>query len=761
MKSVRRSGFTLIELLTVMAITAILLTIISVPLVQGFNLTRVGQGFSQAQDRARLIIEQVQRDIGNGVSVRDNSGIRGSILVEVPGRNGQYESLLLPNAKIDILMPSRGEPLRGPGGALLNPNLLRDPNGDPNDPTNWREDPTLRTPVGQPTFPAAGGYRLVRYFIGLREPILGTEAAPVAGRYINPFDRILNSPQGTENLYVLYRAEIDYRRWRPDPNNPQNGQWVYNNALFDIRDGRPVLDDPSFFSLPADPNADPRPGTPEFQAKVARIRAWQRQSRIVSNFSRIDLIQPVYDRGSFQAIYDGNVPRILPLVQFRPTRVTSEPAEGSVVARTNEEFEGSEKSGSDVFRTKYGGWTQSTLRYWPSQIDPFNPQSVQQPWVDGTPYMVARQRLLNPQTLQSEISLFRVDDRSQEANGGIEFFDVSGYVRARSLDPQTVAANDPLRYPFSFGIAQANLRSGFLNQPFNRTLFAPIAIDPRTGQVTTSFDIIEIGGDGNRTTPAGFPNLPSALIGSAVAPSQTTLGTNTTDWTRPEALPSSPTSEVNTRFNALYNAWDRLVPGLSKSACRRFIDLRFVRAFDGSPSPLHPTLGFPRARIVPGSEMVFGPDQKEGPNKGRPIRYSRVVAGASGNVVIGPNQYFINYVHRPDALTETYEELGFNGVSRDPSVYDPTNFASAVLQSRFRAGYLELNSDPNSPIPPGNITVQYRFQFNESSDVIAVDYDTRQVIDVNLTLRQFPGTAAPNPQSITLRGTATVRNSSR
>jgi hypothetical protein len=46
----------------------------------------------------------------------------------------------------------------------------------------------------------------------------------------------------------------------------------------------------------------------------------------------------------------------------------------------------------------------------------------------------------------------------------------------------------------------------------------------------------------------------------------------------------------------------------------------------------------------------------------------------------------------------------------------------------------------------------------ESSDVFAVDYDTRQVIDVNLTIRNYPQTTLPTSQTVTLKGSATVRN---
>ncbi len=170
---------------------------------------------------------------------------------------------------------------------------------------------------------------------------------------------------------------------------------------------------------------------------------------------------------------------------------------------------------------------------------------------------------------------------------------------------------------------------------------------------------------------------------------------------------------------------------------------------DGTPSPLHPdpAIGFPRASIVPGSEVVIGPDQNPGPHYGQPIRYTRTTGEP------GPNQYRINYtdLREPD-------DYGLLGLSNPPATYDPNDLVSAVIQPRYKAGYLQLNSDPNVPLPTGNIRVTYRFQFTAPGDSVTVDYDSRRIVEILLTMRNFPQTAEPNPQSVTLRATATVRN---
>lgn len=755
-------AFTLIELLTVMAITAILLTIISLPLIQSFNLTRAGQAFAEAQDKARSIIDRVTREASNGAGLRDMAGAAGAIDIVVPGQNGQPERVRLLNAKLDILMPSAGEPLTR-NGALLNPDVLIDPNGDPNDPNNWKEDPTMRTPKGQVTLPTATGFRMVRYFVGLRDPFAAGGDTNGA-LYNNPYNTILaRSPGGRDNLYVLYRAEVDFKTF-----DRVSGTWRFNNTLFPDLDGNgsPDFDDPSFFRqyLPGElkPNGSAYSGA-ERTAKANLIRAWQQRARVVTELSRYDMIEPVYDKKSFTAIYDGNVPRIRSLVSFRPGRVASEPVEGGVVVRTGMEFENAEKMGADTMRTKFGAWSSALVRAFPSQLQPGTPWAVQPSWLTASPYLVGRDRYDGAGVYQG----FSVFDFTSgpELTSGVETFDVSAYYAAASVDPSTkTGIPNASWYPFTYAVNQANSRSNWLSDAAVRSRFIPFLLDARTGQMKASFGIDEVGT--GALNLARKDNRPVANSGDPLVPSQQ-IGAPT-DWTQAQYSPSSPTSTINGRFNVLFNHWNTLVPSLPRSECRRFLDLRFVPCNDGTPSPLHPTLGFARARIVAGSEIVVGPNQTPGPLYGQPIRYQRVTADSNGNVNVGPNQYYINYVDRRDLSPTGYADLGFPGTSSDSASYNPSNFAYAIIQPRFKAGYLEFHSDPNTPIPDGplgsvgNISVFYRFQFTESTDVFSVDYDTKQLLRCDLTIKNFPqGGATPTPQAVTLTGSATVRNFSR
>jgi hypothetical protein len=221
--------------------------------------------------------------------------------------------------------------------------------------------------------------------------------------------------------------------------------------------------------------------------------------------------------------------------------------------------------------------------------------------------------------------------------------------------------------------------------------------------------------------------------------------------------PEAGVYNINGCFNLVWNTYPSLRPDV-----QRFIDLRVTPQGDGSASPLNPdpTVGFARARIVPGSEQVFGPDQIPGQNYGRTVRYTRTTQNP------GPDQYKINYVDQaePD-YSVAYPPPTYPAFTTG-TPYDPTSFMSAVIQPRFKAGYIQLNSDPNAPIPdgtgvvgqPGNFQVFYRFQFTHPSDAFAVDYDSRQVLSINLTLRTFPQSNFPNAAGIALKTSAIVRN---
>lgn len=710
-----RGGFTLIELMTVIAITAILLTIIVVPIFQTFNFLRTAQGYGEAQQKARLLTDRLSREIANSAGVRDNSGIKGSITVRVPGPSpsagvdGPPVLETLPFLKLDIVKPFEGEPGTGPSGAFVDPN------------TN-KEDPTLHAPKGQVTLPVAPGSTYVRYFVGLRKPIADDGLSPAD--YTNPYDGLLMQRTGKQdNLYVLYRVEFQPYIYvlvnnvqtyvaNTYPNVIVGNTTIPNPTGIFTADANGKIvdfDDPTFFL--ADGTAD----------KAQRIRNWATRATITTELSRFDMIQPVYNISSRKVTYDTRTdfadntsqprPRLIPLIQFRPTRISSEPAEGMSAVRLGEESDGSASIAPDVFRTKFGGWTSTIVRTFPTGFDPVNFPEYLIGRTDPTNGMAGSPPGMS---IYATNGVGSIDDTT----GGTELFDMFRY-------QAEVASGGGLNlYPFTDAANAANTRSGWLAMPAMRAIFVPYYADTATGKLVCSFPIDEVG-SGNFPPNGNVPTVASTV--------------------------------VNADFSATWLANPQLRPNI-----HRFIDLRVTNNPAGNtPSPLHPdpTIGFARARIVPGSEQVIGPDQFQGPHYGMPVRYVRTTHEP------GPNQYRLNYVNQTEPVN--YSDV-FSGYGNPPLLYDPLNFVSTHLQARYRAGYLQLNSDPNVPLPDGQIQVSYRFQFtsttppggatNPGGDVFAVDYDSRQVMSVLLTIKNFPQTSLPNPQTVTLRATATVRN---
>ncbi|MCC7434737.1 MAG: type II secretion system protein [Methanoregulaceae archaeon] len=715
MSRMMRRAFTLVELLTVLAITAIMLTIIIIPMIQAFSFTRAAEGFTTAQESGRRLIEQITREIENSAGVRDNDGNRGSLAVVVPGWDGTDVTALAPYAKLDILMPAKGDPSNRRNGAYVNPDT-------------GIADPTSPAPMGQVNLPVSPGLTIKRYYISLKNPLNDQGTGP--GRYYNPYvDYVRDTGQrwqnigiGEDNLYVLRVAEVA-------PIIFQGGTFQINAEFFadDDGDGRADLDDPFFMSL--DAPGGPVLTAPQRAAKIARIRAWVRKSIIVSEFRRFDMIQPLFDKGSRALLVAGNVPRINTLIQFRPTTVASEPATGAVALALGNESDSAANLSPDVFRTKNGAWSSAVVRFYPSGYNPGD--------LNNNDYMVGR---FDARAANRGYRLYHYDpdsdpdndDRNGD-NNDLELFDVAAY-----LDWTSAGAI----YPLTRGMVSADGNSGWLSNAALRSRFAPFIPDLAGGKVLTSFGIHEWGIDDPTGTlpPRPDENLPSKGTGPELTP--------LTD-PAPVGLFSDLIyqNNINRQFNKIWADNPSLqVPG----GVHRYIDLRVTNQADGTPSPLHPdpTIGFAQARIVPGSEVVIGPDQNPGPNYGQPVRYIRVTRNP------GKNQYAINYANlaEPDWVL-----LGYPA---PPAVYTPTDFVSAVLQPRYKAGYIQLNSDPNLPLP-GNaaIVVSYKFQFSRPGDTVAVDYDTRQLISILLTIRNYPqSTAFPNPQTMTLQGTAPVRN---
>ncbi|RYG26099.1 prepilin-type N-terminal cleavage/methylation domain-containing protein [bacterium] len=773
----RKQAFTLIELLVVMAITAVMMTLIVLPIFQSFNLTRNAQAFADAQDKARILTERISREVGNAISVRGGSStptkinvtnvtvpagyndtaLPGtSLIARLPGKDGNVVETVLPNSKLDLIPPATGDPTRGPNGAFI-------------DPSTGKEDPTLTRPKGDIRLPVAPGATVVRWFIGLKDP---------NRVYNEPYTGILQvRTGGADNLYVLRRAEVQpfvYRTLKTDADNTATRAWRPNLAYFrsdDETDTQIIdMDDPRFFIKDEGQNPD------SDAQKNERVDNWLAKAVIQTEVSRYDMIRPLTagPTGKPVATYDvtnTNVPKVVPLVQFVPTRVAAAPAAGSAAARPGEAVDGLDRIGPDTFQTERGLWTNAIIRYYPAGYDPTTATNLME---------VASTDFAGNTAIYAGGSSASGLDAPLDPPNNFSLFSNTMYER-------TIAQGGA--YPFT---RAALAQNAWIAEPTMRALFAPFRVITSTGRIITSFPIEEVGVNALTGTPR--PNLPRLLVGPSYSPTQAT--------TADAGYASAPYSPVGTgtgaydpnrAYNRAWNAYPQL-----QSLLQRFIDLRVVANEDGTFSPLNPVpapgevRGFSlvpqlskdsggntvnsgalmnRVRIVPGSDEVYGPDQTVAGGYGKIVRYTRV----SGNP--GPNQYRLVYADLPEPVNENglvdYRVLGIPNdilTGFDPSNYDANHVVSALIQPRFKAGYLQLCSDPNVPVPqspldasgnPMPITVRYRFQFNGPSDTFAVDYDTREVMQVLLTIKNYPQSNVPNAQLITLKSTATLRNALR
>lgn len=744
--SLRKRAFTLIELLVVIAITAILMTLIVVPLIQSFNLTRQAQAWADAQDKARSLSEKIAHEINNARYVRDNSGAKGRLDLVITSPTGglltgydpnaKLTRVSVFNAKIDLVKPSEGDPSLYRNGAFVNP-------------LNNMADPTAGGPLGMVNLPSTPGLTIIRYFIGLRNPLRTAPGGGYAG-YIEPYTGILQQRNGLrDNLYVLYRAEVQPMIW-----DQNQGRFVVNKQFFydldrdnDPLTSGPLYDDPTFFdptiNYPA--YAVSQPGDP---TKAQMVQNWLNAATIQTEVSRFDMLQPVYDKNSRQPLMNGGVPVVMPLVQFRPTRVSDEPAQGQEAVRLGLETDAPSALASDVFLTKFGGWSNAIMSFYPNNYSTPSSYEVGLPSPDGksTDVWVWDPSADGPTPLKTSIPA--------------GYMLINGARYRQSLD-------QGIRAGLTRAMVEANIfdisfpRGDWLGDAAMRNSFTAFAVDPDHGRVRLSYGIDELGlvGAAPDLTPVPLPdptfnpnNLPSAVTWPDSTPPLSPVN----DPTLTTGVFSDPQfSSINRKFNKLWHDF----PGL-RGNIHRFMDLRITPNSDGADSPLNPDplKGFARAFIVPGSEEIYGPDQNAGPNYGRRVRYWRTTRQP------GPNQYRINYTDLPEP------DYSLLGLAAPPATYTATDLSSAVIQPQYKAGYIEFNSDPNVPLPgddpntarnEAEIQVYYRFQFSRPKDSIMVNYDSRQLMTVQITIRNYPQSSLPNPQSVTLEATAKVRNFQR
>jgi prepilin-type N-terminal cleavage/methylation domain-containing protein len=724
----QQSGFTLIELLVVIALTAILMTVIFRPLVDSYNLTSRAGTQIQSQQAAREALRQISAILGSAEYVYDPARPSTSLNIWLTNSLGAPILVTSRFSMIEYVVPAK----------QLDQNpYLPDPN-NPGSTILVPIDPTTGEPIFSPTLPSgqtgialplAASRSLGRVWIGLmhNRSVQDTHAPNTAA---NPFDKLQNGmpaqvyanyfedsrvPIAQDNRYTLYSAEVPVYIQDPSMQGMQNAPYVPNLGLFHTTDVNGVvtdnvkdaiqLHDPNFFydnSL-AGGTGDPMWAMPGWVDvnKDGKVEIWENWLAV----STTSLL--------------GNVGKVDLIALDRD-------------ANTN----------AILYYDNNGVLTAGTGRPNVRPLVKFAPAFVQND--PGVPTAL--------------------DSAGNEAPTPVSPMFTSQYTHW----------SNPYRV-----LVYRNLNSSA----------DPLSLSPLNYYVTT--------GDGRvvyvpNIAPNSTPPTDAALaMGTDVGPNFDLMGKGTfrnpaqtqfaftVDAERGLVNFAFPSSVMvhDANLNPLTSVYDpklindRLDPnspiGMWES---RYVDLRTL-----DPAPINPasassplaqtTNWYNNVSITPGSELVFGPDQRPGPHYGFHIQYTRVSANAG---TVGTNQYKINYEDVPNAAPagpqDPHVRVGyiefknFAEAGSQVNIPDDGAFPGATYKPH---GLPEHKADPMTglltSVPSDPVEVSYKFQMNRPNDVVKIDYLTRELMNVTIEARLYDP-ASGRPQSVTLTDKIKVRN---
>lgn len=702
----RTAAFTLIELIVVMAITVILLGLIFGPMIQGFNLTNRARVQVLAQDSARQTMEIIQRDISNGVFVFDNSGepinlwVRGPNSFSPPSANpdnpAQFGLVKVPFGMVDFVPPARA----GDQNATIPANQV--------DPTTG-----LAVNRGDVALPLAPGRVIVRYWLGLRNNASITDTAHGTSGvarvpYLNFYDSMHARSLGERhvsnsqhNPVLLYRAIVSPYL----PNLDAQGNVQVDGRLFHTQSGQPVLYDANFFydTSPAQSVTLPD-GTTTNQVDGWRdengdgvvnvCENWHAAARAMAPTERADEV--TLDRDDqHNIIFDTNgLPRVNPQIRFTPTYVGNDAGAGTSNSDTANE---SPSTAPTAYQETNGAWTR------PYRL-----------------YMFRSSLNANP------LKFFYYTGEEGLGDGGYHY-----NIREQTFDTGTgsLISDDPV----AFTVDPVQLARGRYMLLAGRRPDALFTVDIRRGLTNCAFpDYLVLHSSTGVPTPSTYyPQEPNKRYDDLAAALQ-----------NPYRMISLATLDDPAILGALG------LPALNTELA------------GGGPRPpleVQPDgrTYIPNMTVVPGAEIVRGPDMRPGPHYGQSITYTRVPRNGDPTKDIGANEYMINYANRPNA-----------GPNPDPI----DKAGTIILDSQVDAPgqparhALPVNSyDPTTGAltgPAAPIVVTYQIQNNQASDVVKADYLTRQLMTIALGVRLYDFNSG-QPQQVTLTQKIRVRNLQR
>jgi len=666
-------GFTLIELIIVIALTAVLLGLLLIPLVSAIRYTQQAQIVTAAQDAARVTRETITRELGKAVFVFDGTSHPFATTNQVmPGDDTYTNFLDLPlldknggaivahayNAKLDFVLAKVND-----SGGVTDPTT--------NQPVTFQPSNGGSAVISDPSlvFPTAPGTTAVRYFVGLKDP---------TQPYNNTREGHANG--STDNTYILYRAQ--YQPYTPivDSNGKVTGQQA-DAALFATRDKKdaagnvvkdasgnaiqiPELDDPDFFRTvtTSDVNwlndAHGVYTASDIVAHNTRVDKWREIAKPVIPGPNVDLILEPHDAqgklaydpsGAFTGVAhsgiahdpvaNGYYPIVNTSVTFRPATVSGDATPGTTTDYNSQAVTTTGLTGYNYIPTVYTATGHSWALPFHASFYPSGGGSF--------PY-------------------YTTDISSVVAGDVLEYKVTAG---AMTGDPpvQTLVYNITGGYAVTVGMG-----TGGAAYTLGGTDFVPVAINPDSGTL-------------NFATPS-LPNGPTDRLTRAwvyttadIGPSDSLDLTKPTGGTGAAALKDSPLESLN--------------------------------ASGGYVS------GVKNAHLVPGSVRLSGPDTTPGPGQaqGQSVPYQEISANSANPQALTGSQFSVDYAANALALSPDITAA---------LKADPARSISVIYD--YQANMTRPDSSKalsvDNPVQPMQVKV---------------DYQTRDLIDVNIGVRIY------------------------
>lgn len=403
-----KRGFTLIEILVVMAISIILMWLVLYPVTQSLLLTRRAQAMVDAQDSARVAIEQMSRELGQAMYVYDNANSPVSLPIRTPGGSTTFVPLNF--ARVDFILPKIvmhcNNPDHPAGKPRDYPRITQDANGrtyflaEPPCPYCVAANKPVTTDVeARPKLPLEQETTVVRYFLGLANNRLGPQPDGTHNYgWVSPWDK--ETVAGEENQVVLYRVEFspyDESLFGTKPGSKSTSEWVAGN-----------LADPGFF----------------YSSDPAIADAWKRQARVIGIGKYEDLV--VANQGA-----GGSVISVEPTVTFRTAAIDNDTFAGTSSNDASFEYPDAVPT---RYSAAYGYWTPDN-RVVVFRDDPATPNE--------DPYEVAYSTGIDPSN--NHVIVYKWTNES----GWVQHphFDITEYVTTGKLESMTT---DPLEMAFTY-----------------------------------------------------------------------------------------------------------------------------------------------------------------------------------------------------------------------------------------------------------------------------------------------------------------------